>query len=78
MSNTMHRTEINLETGEQTVIDLTDEEIAQNEIWQAQWDAEQAQIETNKQAQDAAKQSALDKLMALGLTEEEALALGVK
>jgi hypothetical protein len=30
------------------------------------------------QAQAAAKQSALNKLMALGLTEEEALALGVK
>lgn len=31
-----------------------------------------------KQAQVAARQSALNKLMALGLTEEEALALGVK
>ena len=30
------------------------------------------------QAAQAAKQSALNKLMALGLTEEEALALGVK
>jgi hypothetical protein len=31
-----------------------------------------------EQAQANAKQSALNKLMALGLTEEEALALGVK
>lgn len=31
-----------------------------------------------KDAQEAARQSALNKLMALGLTEEEALALGVK
>lgn len=30
------------------------------------------------QDKDTAKQSALNKLMALGLTEEEALALGVK
>ena len=34
-----------------------------------------AELEANK---DAARQSALNKLMALGLTEEEALALGVK
>jgi hypothetical protein len=32
----------------------------------------------DQQTQTAAKQSALNKLMALGLTEEEALALGVK
>lgn len=38
----------------------------------------QAEAESAVQAQAAAKQSALNKLMALGLTEEEALALGVK
>lgn len=38
----------------------------------------QAEEEAAKQAQVAARQSALNKLMALGLTEEEALALGVK
>jgi hypothetical protein len=37
----------------------------------AQWEAED-------KAKIDAKQSALNKLMALGLTEEEALALGVK
>ena len=37
----------------------------------AQWEAED-------QAKIDARQSALNKLMALGLTEEEALALGVK
>jgi hypothetical protein len=36
------------------------------------------EAEADIQAQVAAKQSALNKLMALGLTEEEALALGVK
>ena len=35
-----------------------------------------AEAEAAIQAQAAAKQSALNKLMALGLTEEEALALG--
>jgi hypothetical protein len=38
----------------------------------------QAEAEATKQAQVAARQSALNKLMALGLTEEESLALGVK
>jgi hypothetical protein len=36
----------------------------------------QAEAEAAKQAQINARQSALNKLMALGLTEEEALALG--
>lgn len=38
----------------------------------------QAEAEAVKQAKIDARQSALNKLMALGLTEEEALALGVK
>jgi hypothetical protein len=38
----------------------------------------EAEAEAVVEAQAAAKQSALNKLMALGLTEEEALALGVK
>ena len=38
----------------------------------------QAEAEAAAQAKLDAKQSALNKLMALGLTEEEALALGVK
>ena len=38
----------------------------------------QAEEEAIIQAQIDAKQAALNKLMALGLTEEEALALGVK
>jgi len=37
-----------------------------------------AKAESDKQTAIDAKQSALNKLMALGLTEEEALALGVK
>jgi hypothetical protein len=37
-----------------------------------------AEYDANAQAKVNARQSALNKLMALGLTEEEALALGVK
>ena len=47
----------------------------ENEIeYDLQFVTEQA--ETDEQVQVDAKQSALNKLMALGLTEEEALALG--
>lgn len=74
----MNRIEINLQTGEQTIVDLTTEEIAQAQAQYAEWEAEQAQVEADKQASIDAKASALAKLMALGLTEEEALALGVK
>ena len=49
-------------------INAVNSQVSQNEA-----DAIAAQ-----QAQVDAKQSALNKLMALGLTEEEALALGVK
>ena len=64
----MHRTEINLQTGEHIVIDLTPEEIAKNQIWQAEEDAKQ-------QAAIDAKASALAKLAALGLTQDEVKAL---
>jgi len=74
----MERTEINLQTGEVSVIQLTEEEIAQAAIQYAEWEVENAQFEATKQATADAKQSAITKLMALGLTEEEALALGVK
>lgn len=41
-------------------------------------DAVKAKVEEYATKQADARQSALNKLMALGLTEEEALALGVK
>jgi hypothetical protein len=42
------------------------------------WEHTQEVVAARKQAKLDARQSALNKLMALGLTEEEALALGVK
>jgi len=50
------------------------------DITAAQNKADQLQAEEDEkvQAKIDAKQAALNKLMALGLTEEEALALGVK
>jgi len=68
----MNRIEINVVTGEQKVIPLTDAEIAEAQAKYAQAEAERNAI---KQAETAAKQSALSKLTALGLTEVEIKAL---
>jgi len=38
----MQRTEVNVLTGEQTIVDLTAEEVAQAQAMKADWDAEQA------------------------------------
>jgi hypothetical protein len=69
------RIEINCETGEQTVIPLTDEEIATLENNRLRYEIEQTEKEEKAKALAEAKASALAKLEALGLTEEEANAL---
>ena len=74
----MERIEIDVFTGEQKVVQLTTEELAQVETQYAQWQLEQNQIQAEEQAKIDAKQSALNKLMSLGLTEEEAVALSIK
>jgi hypothetical protein len=59
--------------------DAQDNEVTYNKAAVAAKAAElQAEEAAKKQAQVDAKQTALNKLMALGLTEEEALALGIK
>ena len=69
------RLEVNCTTGEQSVIELTDEEIAQMAIDQANAAATRAAEETEATAKAEAKASALAKLAALGLTEDELAAL---
>jgi hypothetical protein len=69
------RLEINCETGEQTVIELTAAEIAQMKIDQANWEADRTAAAAEATAKAEAKASALAKLAALGLTEEEAAAI---
>ena len=69
------RVEVNCETGEQTVIELTDAEIAELEAAQAAFEAEQAQREAEAAAVAAAKEAAQAKLAALGLTADEIAAL---
>jgi hypothetical protein len=75
MSDKPTRLEINCETGEQTVIELTDAEIAQLEAISAAHAAEQAEREAAEQATAAAKGAAQQKLLSLGLTAEEIAAL---
>ena len=59
----------------ESIIPLTEEEIAQREADAAQAAIEQAQREAEEQAKADAKASALAKLEALGLTADEATAL---
>ena len=70
------RIEINCTTGVESIIELTDEEIAQREADAAAWAVEQAAREAEAQAKADAKASAQAKLAALGLTAEEIAALG--
>ena len=66
---------INCETGEQTEVELTAEEIAQREADAAAFAAEQAAKEAEEASRLAAKGAAQQKLMSLGLTAEEIAAL---
>jgi len=69
------RIEINCETGVETVIELTDAEVAEL-AYQAELAAEKkAEEEAAAQAAAEAKASAEAKLAALGLTPEEISAL---
>jgi hypothetical protein len=69
------RLEINCETGEETVIELTDAEIAQMEADRIAFEAEKAAREAEEAAKAEAKAAAEAKLAALGLTAEEIAAL---
>lgn len=66
---------VDCSTGEESIIELTDEEIEQLEIDRANWEAQRAAIAAEAEAKAAAKASALAKLAALGLTAEEAAAI---
>lgn len=66
---------VNCETGEQTVVPLTAEEIAAMETAAAEAAAAQAVAEAEAAAAAEAKASAQAKLAALGLTADEIAAL---
>jgi hypothetical protein len=69
------RIEVNCETGVETIIELTDAEIAQREADAAAWATQKAEEEAKAAAEAEAKASAQAKLAALGLTAEEIAAL---
>ena len=69
------RIEVNCETGVETIIELTDAEIAQREADAAAWATQKAEEDAVKAAEAEAKASAQAKLAALGLTAEEIAAL---
>jgi hypothetical protein len=75
MSETLTKVVVNCETGEQQVLPLTAEEIAQREADAAAFAAEQAAREAEAAAAAEAKANGIAKLLALGLTQEEADAL---
>ena len=69
------RIEVNCETGVETIIELTDAEIAQMEADAAAYAAQKAEEDAAKAAAEKAKASAQAKLAALGLTADEIAAL---
>lgn len=69
------RIEINCETGEESIIELTDAEIAEMEAAAAAFAEEQAAREAEAAKVQAAKEAAQAKLAALGLTADEIAAL---
>jgi len=69
------RIEINCTTGEESIIELTDAEVAQMEADRVAAEARKAEEDAAAQAAADAKASAQAKLSALGLTAEEIAAL---
>ena len=69
------RIEINCETGVESIIELTDAEVAEMEAQAEEAAARKAEEDAAAQAAADAKASAQAKLAALGLTSEEVAAL---
>lgn len=66
---------VNCATGERTVVELTDEEIAERELAAAQAEAERELQEALDAEKAALKLSATQKLSALGLSDAEISAI---
>ena len=71
----MEKVIVDCSTGETTILPLTAEEIAELEAAAARAEQERAAAEAEAQVKAAAKQSAQDKLKALGLSDIEIAAL---
>ena len=75
MSESLTKIVINCETKEETIVPLTAEEIAQREADAAAFAVAEAERIAAAEAAAEAKASGIAKLLALGLTEDEANAL---
>ena len=69
------RIEVDCSTGIESIIELTDAEIAQREADAAAWAIQKAEEDAKAAAEAEAKASAQAKLAALGLTADEIAAL---
>lgn len=75
MTDTPTKVIVDCSTGEQTVVPLTAEEIAELEAAAAQAEADRQAAEAEAATLAAAKQAAQDKLKALGLNDLEIAAI---
>ncbi len=75
MTDTLTKIIVDCSTGKVEELPLTTDEIAQRELDIARAEADRLAREAEEQARLEAKESAKAKLAALGLTEEEVLAL---
>jgi hypothetical protein len=75
MTETLNKIVVDCSTGEQTIVPLTAEEIAQRELDAAAYAEQKAIQEAEEAAKAEAKASAESKLAALGLSAEEIAAL---
>jgi hypothetical protein len=75
MTETLTKIVMDCSTGEQTIVPLTAEEIAQRELDAQAYAAQQAIQEAEEAAKAEAKASAEAKLKALGLSDAEIAAL---
>lgn len=66
---------VNCQTGISEEIELTPEEIQQNQKDVLSAQEQQQKIDAEMQAKQAARQAGITKLIELGLTEEQALAI---
>ena len=75
MTETPTKLVVNCSTGEQTVVPLTAEELAQRETDRLAYEAQEADRLAAEAEQEALKASANTQLAALGLTADEIAAL---
>jgi len=75
MSEVLNKLVVDCATGEQQILSLTAEEVADLEAMRLQVEADRIVAEEAAANAAAAKASGIAKLLALGLTEEEANAL---